>query len=357
VKCQKKKNSRVIYSLLILVLIFRSLVIEPIFSDEFHFSNVKFSNIVQIISKKLEKNIVIDHKITDFVVTINLKNSSVESLLELLLKLNNLSRSEFSENTIIIHPKNQIAANNYGKPTIKIFKTSFIDSKKAVDILESAYPLLSFSSSDKYTIVVSGIIDEKIKLSLIKLIDSFDIKPTLVNFKIFFIDGGNSFLKERDFNFSISQISNPVLSCEFSLNNSRFSNNIEKTFMGTIISGSDYSFFAGKTLPIVTLTSENSSEVTMTNVGDLLNLRVINSNENIINLSISMDISTILNLDRNIFGGRRVETMVSLKSGETVVIGGLIENNYYDSKKFNVFVNKVGNSTNNSLILLWADIK
>ncbi|HNY12352.1 MAG TPA: secretin and TonB N-terminal domain-containing protein, partial [Candidatus Wallbacteria bacterium] len=127
----------------------------PAFAFDAEFNATPISQVLKIFSKELEMNIMPDPKILDIKVSASLKNMEAESALDLILKMNGLTFSQESENTIAVFKISDIP--KYVKLSTHVFKLDGADPENVARTLKILYPRVDFvPNKQQNSIFVAG---------------------------------------------------------------------------------------------------------------------------------------------------------------------------------------------------------
>jgi len=359
------------------------------------FKDAKIKDVFKIITQLTGINFIFDEAVKDLPITIYLENATFQQALDLLTNMNKLSQKVLNESTVIIFPRTAEKSRQYDDLTLRTFHLSYMEAKKAINMIrtmlqvkkvhvnEESNSLVVRDTQDVIDVIekileandvpepevvldveVMEITDQNAQ-NLGLLLSSYNVKlgafngatplsdvlvastttaaagtastsstPVAIDnlVKAFSMGGYSGFVTvpSAQYNFGKTLTKGEVLS-----NPKIRVKNKEKA-----------KFNVGQRVPITTTTLNGTlSQVNVqyVDVGVKLNAEPTIQLNNEVNIKLSLEVSSILS--KEIVGGsqsptsvvtigtRNLDTVLSLKDGETSVIGGLIQNTQNNTKQ------------------------
>ncbi len=332
-----------------------------------NFKNTNIKDAFEFLSKLSGINILFDEEVKAPPVTVFVKDVSFEHALNLLLSTNKLFMKKISADTIIIIPKSKGKIDQYQDLLVKTFYLNNAKSKDIVNLIRSMLDVKKVYVNEITNSITIRDTPEKIKLAE-KVIRANDLKEAEVILDVEILEILRSNMLQYGWNFtpgltasgSIQSTTGTTATNGISLDELRnlSGQNIFITLPGVIISlikqdadaqtlanprvrvlnNKQAKFHVGDKVPIQTstVTSTSTAAVTSTyeyrDVGIKLLIEPIVHLNNSVTLKINMEISTLgppLDFGNGQkqyqFGTRTTETLVTLRDGEAVIIGGMIQ--------------------------------
>lgn len=357
------------------------------------FKDAKIKDVFTIITQLTGISFVFDEGVKDQPVSIYLENATFQQVLDLLTNMNKLQDKILNESTVLIYPRTPEKGKQYQDLTVRTFNLSYMDAKKAVNLIrtliqvkkihvnEESNSLIVRDSPDVIE-VVGKILDANdvpeaeviLEVEVIEVSDTNAKKLGLLldpyNIQIGAYKNGNLLAtalsqakpigtdgRPVDNATSTAGISNLInafskgpYSAFFTVPNATY--NFGKVITdGEVLSNPKMrvrnkekaKFNVGTRIPIVTTTlsgtSVSQANVQYVDVGVKLNAEpnIHLNNEIVIKLSLEVSqqiggIQTVSGASVVTIGTRNIDTVLSLKDGETSVIGGLREYRTSNSK-------------------------
>ncbi len=333
--------------------------------------NLKNTNIkeaFELLSKLSGINILFDEEVKAQPVTIFVKDVSFQYALNLLLSTNKLFMKKISSDTIIIIPKTKAKMDQYQDLMIKTFYLTNAKAKEIVNLLRTMLDIKKIYVNEVLNSITIRDNPEKIKL-VEKIINANDLKDAEVILDVEILEILRSNTAKYGWNFNpglTSTISaqsqattNPPPAGSVTLGELRnlSSSNIFISLPSVVLNfvkqdsdaqtlanprvrvlnNKTAKFHIGDRIPIQTATVQSTATAAVTStfeykdVGIKLNIEPTVHLNNTVTMKMGLEISTLGNaLDfgngqrQYEFGTRNTETTISLRDGETVIIGGLI---------------------------------
>ncbi|MEK6700376.1 MAG: secretin N-terminal domain-containing protein [Nitrospirota bacterium] len=330
-----------------------------------NFKNTNIKDVFEFLSKLSGINILFDEEVKAQPVTVFVKDVSFQYALNLLLSTNKLFMKKISADTIIIIPKTKAKMDQYQDLMVKTFYLNNAKSKDIVNLLRSMLDTKKVYVNEVLNSITVRDTPEKIKL-VEKVIAANDLKEAEVILDVEILEISRSKTLKYGWNFSPSlsasaslQGTSSTSTSGISLADLRNSNSnimlsLPSLVMNLIKQDSDAQtlanprvrvlnnkqakFHIGERIPIQTSTIQATtvSQVTSTfeykDVGIKLNIEPTIHLNNTVSLKMNMEISSLGDaLDFGTsgkqykFGTRNTDTVINLRDGETVIIGGLIK--------------------------------
>jgi len=336
-----------------------------------NFKNTNIKDVFDFLSKLSGINIMFDEEVKAQPVTVFVKDVSFQYALNLLLSTNKLFMKKVSADTIIIIPKTKGKLDQYQDLMVKTFYLTNAKSKEAVNLIRSMLDVKKVYVNEIQNSVTVRDTPDKIKL-VEKVIAANDLKEAevILDVEILEISRDNTlnvgwnFTPDLTASASIvstappTNVSVPAGSIALSQLRNLSRDNIFVTLPSLVVNlikkDSDAQtlanprvrvlnnklakFHIGNKIPVQTSTVQSTATVAVTStfeykdVGIKLNIEPNVHLNNTVTLKLGMEVSTLGSaLDfgngqkQYTFGTRNTETLVNLRDGETVIIGGLIQ--------------------------------
>ena len=336
-------------------------------------------------------NFVFDEGIKDTPVSIYLENASFRQALDLLTNMNKLGTKNLNETTVLVYQNTPDKNKQYDDMVLRTFHLNYIDAKKAINLIRSVVQVRkSYVNEDSNSIVVRD--TEDVVAVVERLLDANDLPEAEVVLDVEVIEvsdknAENIGLLLSNYNVQLGAFSpsNELLATTLagattttttdSTTTPATINNLVRAFtmkgFGGYVTVPNATFNLGKTLakgevlsnpkirvknkekakfnvgtrvPITTTTlngTVSQVNVQYVDVGVKVNVEPTIQLNNEISIKLNLEVSSILQKetvgsDKSTsvvtIGTRNVETVLSLKDGETSIIGGLIQNSSNNDK-------------------------
>ncbi len=331
------------------------------------FQNTKIKEVFELLSKLSGVNILFDADVKNDPVTVFIKDAAFHQALNLILTTNKLFMKKISEDTILIVPKTKQKIDQYQDLLIRTFYLSNVKAKDMVNLLKTMLDTKRIYINEELNAIVVRESPEKIKLAE-KIIDANDrrIAEVMLDVEILEVDR-NKLLK---YGYSLSKTFNITSSLSGSTTDSTQTtmnlNTLKSIGIGNL-------FFSLPTASIsIDLMKQDTDAQTLANpkirvinnkpakihIGDRVPIKISTITEatgqtrniyeykdvgvklsvepsihlgNNITIKMGLEISSLGNNvgsatdPQYVIGSRNTETMLNLKDGEAVIIGGLIK--------------------------------
>lgn len=346
------------------------------------FKDAKIKDVFNIITQLSGINFVFDEGVKDQNFSIHLENATFYQALDVITELNKLGRKVLNENTVIIYPKNSEKNKQYDELYLKTFYLNKIDAKKAINLLRTMMQIKKIYVNEELNAIVIRDTPEVVALAG-KILEANDIPDAEVILEVEVIELSKSNTDNLGFVLSRYALStegfnngvpfSDVLSSTVTSTSStaaampqnllqlfawrQFSGfltvpNATFNFAKTLSNGETLAnpkirvknrekskFNVGTRVPITTTSSPTGGGVNVNvqyvDVGVKLNAEPTIQLNDDISIKLSMEVSSILSRDTVggtgsattvvTIGTRNLDTVLSLKDGETSIIGGLIQ--------------------------------
>ena len=364
------------------------------------FKDAKIKEVFNIITKLSGINFIFDEGVKDVNFSIYLENGTFYQALDVITELNKLDKKILNESNVIIYPKTPDKKKQYEELYLQTFYLNKIDAKKAINLLRTMMQIKKIYVNEEMNAIVIRDTPDVIALAG-KILDANDIPDAEVVLEVEVIElskknaenlgfvlsryavSAQGFNNGTPFSDTLntaslpsgSSVINPVnpsnLLQLFQYNQfSGFLTVPSATFNfgKTLANGETLSnpkmriknkekakFNVGTRVPITTTSSPTgggiSVNVQYVDVGVKLNAEPTIQLNNDISIKLSMEVSSILSRDTVggagsattvvTIGTRNLDTVLSLKDGETSIIGGLIQDTKNKSKQKISFLGEI----------------
>ncbi len=332
-----------------------------------NFKNTNIKEVFEILSKLSGINIMFDEEVKAQPVTVFVKDVSFQYALNLLLSTNKLFMKKISADTIIIIPKNKAKMDQYQDLMVKTFYLNNARAKESVNLLRSMLDIRKVYVNEVLNSITVRDTPEKIKL-IEKIINANDLKEAEVILDVEILEIARSNSMKYGWNFTPGGLSatanvqstTTAAGSGITLGELRnlSSDNIILTIPGLVVNlikqdsdsqtlanprvrvlnNKQAKFLIGDRIPIQTSTIQSTTvgQVTSTfeykDVGIKLNIEPTVHLNNTVTLKLGLEISSLgdaINFGNGQvqykFGTRNTDTVINLRDGESVIVGGLIK--------------------------------
>lgn len=362
-----------------------------------NFKNTNIKEVFEVLSKLSGINIMFDEEVKAQPVTVFVKDVSFQYALNLLLSTNKLFMKKISADTIIIIPKNKSKLDQYQDLLVKTFYLNNAKAKDAVNLLRSMLDIKKVYVNEVLNSVTVRDTPEKIKL-IEKIMNANDLKEAevILDVEILEISRNNSLKYGWNFDNGLSVTASVSGSTDGTSSavtlgtlSSLSSDNVILSLPGIVINlmkqdsdaqtlanprvrvlnNKQAKFHIGDRIPIQTSTVQSTTvgQVTSTfeykDVGIKLNIEPTIHLNNTVTLKMGLEISSLGDAidfgngqKQYRFGTRNTDTVINLRDGESVIIGGLIKDEERKSRVKVPFlgdipvIGRLFSSTDNSAI-------
>jgi general secretion pathway protein D len=360
------------------------------------FKDAKLKDVFNILTQLSGINFIFDEGVKDTPVSIYLENASFYQALDLLINMNKLGRKVLNETAVIVYPHTPDKKKQYEDMVLRTFHLNYMDAKKAINLIRTMIQVRKvYVNEDSNSVVVRDTSD--VVEVVEKILDANDVADPEVVLDVEVIEisdtqSQNLGLLLSDYSVklgafspnnnlmssnSLTSTTSAVAAGSTATTNPVTIDNLVRAFTmkgyGGFITVPNATYNLGKTLakgevlsnPKIRVKNKEKSKfnvgtrvpiTTTTLNGTLSQVNVqyvdvgvkVNAEPNIqlnndIVIKLSLEVSSILTKEKVggtdslttvvTIGTRNLETVLSLRDGETSVIGGLISNTKSDSKQ------------------------
>jgi len=353
------------------------------------FKDAKLKDIFSILSQLSGINFVFDEAVKDINVSLFLENGSFQQAMEIITGMHKLDKKILNESTIIIYPRTPDKIKQYEELYLQTFYLNKLDAKKAVNLVRTMLQVKKIYVNEEANALVIRDTPQVIEVAR-KILEANDVPDAevLLEVEVFELSKQNAetfgMLLSRyavsmgvtgpdanagflaDTISSVAATGSTTASTANLLNlwNYRGYNgyltvpNATFNFGKTLSNGETLSnpkirvknrekakFNVGTRVPITTTSSPSGGGVSVNvqyvDVGVKVNAEPTIQLNNEVSIKLGLEVSSILQRDTIgtdqattvvTIGTRNLDTVLSLKDGETSIIGGLIQKNNTDSK-------------------------
>ena len=340
-----------------------------------NFKNTNIKEVFELLSKLSGINIMFDEEVRAQPVTIFVKDVSFQYALNLLLSTNKLFMKKISADTIIVVPKTKAKLDQYQDLVMKTFYLNSAKSKDMVNLLRSMLDTRKVYVNEALNSLTVRDTPEKIKL-VEKVIAANDLKEAEVILDVEILEISRNKSLQYGWNFQPGLAAGATivadsprvstsegtagLSTGIALSELRNlgSDNIILTLPSLVVrlikqdsdaqtlanprvrvlNNRSAKFHIGDRIPIQTSTVQSTTTIAVTStfeykdVGIKLNIEPSVHLNNTVTMKMNLEISSLGDAiefgngqKQYKFGTRNADTTISLRDGETVIIGGLIK--------------------------------
>ena len=353
------------------------------------FRDAKIKEVFNILSQLSGINFVFDEGMKDQNITVFLENATFQQALEILTGMNKLGKKVLNESTIIVFPKTPEKNKQYEELMVQTFQLNKLDAKKAVNLVRTMLPAKKIYVNEDMNALVIRDTPEAIEV-VRKILEANDIPDAELVLDVEVMEITKSNADNLGLVLSKYAVSGQLYKNGFPLSDTlggttvptgvtapTVSNLVQAfswgsyagfmtvpsatyNFAKTLANGQTLAnprirvknrekskFNVGTRVPI-TSTSSPTGGGTMVNVqyidvGVKVNAEPTIQLNDDINIKLSLEVSSVIS--KQTVGGadsattvvtigtRNLDTVLSLKDGETSIIGGLIQDNKSDSKQ------------------------
>lgn len=359
------------------------------------FKDAKLKDVFNIVTQLSGINFVFDETVKDVPVTIYLENATFQQVLDLLTNMFKLGRKVLNESTVIVFSKTPDKTKQYEDMVLRTFHLNYMEAKKAVNLIRTMIQVRKvYVNEDSNAVVVRDTADVVDVIE--KILDANDVPDPEVVLDVEVVEiskknAQNLGLLLSSYNVQLGAyplpsgsllsdtlITNPTTSGTTAAASQPITQllqafsmqgyggfvtvpNATYNFGKSLANGEVLSnpkirvknkekskFTVGTRVPITTTSSTGavggvSVNVQYVDVGVKVNAEPNIQLNNEIVIKLSLEVSSILTKETvggkdsptvvATIGTRNLETVLSLKDGETSVIGGLIQNTKSDDKR------------------------
>lgn len=334
----------------------QSLYKKPV-SLEFNDANLKM--VFDVLSRTSGINFIFDKEVrADLTATISVKHISLESVVDLLLKLNQLEKIVLNSNTVLIYPNTPAKQHEYQDLVVKSFYIENADVKQTMHMVKTLLKTREIFVDEKLNLMIMRDTPETIQLAE-KLIAMQDLAEPEVMLDVEVLEVKRTSLLNLGIQYPQQLSLTPLAAAGGaltlkdlkSLNSSRIGAGIGPVNLNAQQLDNDVNLLAnprirtrnrekakimiGDRVPVITTTSTAtgfvSDSVQYLDVGLKLEVEPNVYLQDDVAIKVSLEVSSIVNqiTSKNgtltyQLGSRNASTVLRLKDGETQVLAGLI---------------------------------
>ncbi|QXE91120.1 cohesin domain-containing protein [Geomonas subterranea] len=359
------------------------------------FKDAKLKDIFNILTQLSGINFVFDEGVKDVNVSLHLENGSFQQAMELLTGMQKLDKKVLNESTIIIYPKTPDKIKQYEELFVQTFYLNKLDAKKAVNLVRTMLQVKKIYVNEEANALVIRDTPEVVEVAR-KILEANDVPDAevLLEVEVFELSkkdsetfgmllsryatslgvtapGTTTFLSDSLSSTTTTSSTTAGTPTSTPTNISNLLNAFKVrgyngwltvpsatfNFGKTLSNGETLSnpkirvknrekakFNVGTRVPITTTSSTStgtSVNVQYVDVGVKVNAEPTIQLNNEVSIKLGLEVSSILQRDTIgtdqattvvTIGTRNLDTVLSLKDGETSIIGGLIQKSKTNSK-------------------------
>ncbi|MBQ3643219.1 MAG: AMIN domain-containing protein [Candidatus Riflebacteria bacterium] len=335
---------------------------------ELLFKDLSLKDALQTLSKMMNINLIIHESVVDKKVNFYVENLSLDELLDLLIETNGLVKKPHNDNTYIICDKE--SAGDFGKKQYRTFKLVNSKPEEIINMIRSSKSLSeridteNFSVNERINSI--SVYDIPDNISLIeKIIDSVDEKLKQAVIEVKLVEINRTGLKQLgikldNYSMNVADIghlpSNYALPATLDFLEQESKAKVLASPKIRAVHGKKASINIGKVIPVPYYKYENASnsylgyipqvykEYRDVQVGIRLEVTPEISRDNEISMELNTTVDSVLEINDDgqiTKSERNTNTYVRVKNGETVVMGGLINENGSETKNSPSLINKI----------------
>ncbi len=346
------------------------------------FRETRIKDVFSILTRLSGINFIFDDSVKDQNFSIFLENATFEQALDIITNMNRLGRKVLNESTIVIYAKTPEKTKQYEELVVKTFFLNSLDSKKAINLLRTMLQIKKIYVNEELNAIVMRDVPETVDVAQ-KILEANDLSDAEVLLEVEVIELTKT--NEEIFGLTLSKYaatvgaSNPGSTTLFTdtlggtpASNTNLLNVFNWRGFGGFVTVPNATYNFGKLLshaeilanpkirvknrekskfnvatrePITTISTTGttggfSTNVQYVDVGIKLNAEPTIQLNNEVNMKLSVEVSqnlgtttlpdgtTVIRI-----GTRNLDTVLSLKDGETSIIGGLISANSHSTKQ------------------------
>ncbi|MFQ5455601.1 MAG: secretin N-terminal domain-containing protein [Nitrospirota bacterium] len=329
------------------------------------FQNAKLKEVFEVLSRAGGINIIFDKDVRDSPISIFIKDASFKEALNLILSTNNLFMKKINDNTILIIPSTPQKTAQYEDLMIRTFYLTNIKAKNMVNLVRTMLETKRVFVNEDLNAIIIRDTPDKIRLAE-KIIEANDQRPAEAVFDVEIIEVDTTKTLQYGWNFAPNQITANIkdasaisLNALRNLGDTAYIFTLPSVIVDFIKQESDAKTLArprirvldnrtakvtvGDRIPIELSTTTQTSATAVTSSGVTTSTSIEFKDVGIKltvdpDIHLNNDITLKLNLEVTSlgekvklgqteqfkFGNRHTETVLNIKDGETVIIGGLI---------------------------------
>lgn len=356
------------------------------------FKEARMKDVFTILTQLSGINFVFDEGVKDSPVSIFLENASFQQILDLLTSMNKLGTKNLNETTVLVYLNTPEKSKQYDDMVLRTFHLNYMDAKKAINLIRTMIQVRKIYVNEESNSIVLRDTEDVVAV-VEKILDANDMPEAEVVLDVEVIEVSDKNAENIGLllsNYSVQlgafSPSNELLAttlagattstaADTTTSSPATVNNLVRAFtmkgFGGYVTVPNATYNLGKTLakgevlsnpkirvknkekakfnvgtrvPITTTTlngTVSQVNVQYVDVGVKVNAEPSIQLNNEISIKLNLEVSSILQketvgADKSTsvvtIGTRNVETVLSLKDGETSIIGGLIQNSSNNDK-------------------------
>lgn len=347
------------------------------------FREARLKDVFKVVTQLSGINFIFDESVKDQNVSIVLEKATFKQALDLLVGMHKLGQKTLNETTIILYSRTPDKVKQYEEMMLRTYHLNHLDAKKAVNLVRSVLQVRKLHVNEEGNALIMRDTEDVVAV-VERLLEANDVPEAEVVLDMEVVEINDKDIKNLGLllsNYSVSlggfspegkllssslfpdsTAPTPVdvsqLVKAFSLKGFggyvtvpnatyNFGKNLSR---GEVLSNPKLrvrnkekaKFNVGQRVPIQTSTTVNtttSSSVQYVDVGVKVNAEPTIQLNNEVNIKLSLEVSSVINKETAkdgttlvTIGTRNLETSLSLKDGETSIIGGLIQHGSSDDK-------------------------
>ncbi|GAB4295077.1 MAG: tetratricopeptide repeat protein [Desulfuromonadia bacterium] len=374
------------------------------------FKDAKIKEAFQILSQLSGINFIFDDGVKDQPISILLENATFQQALDILTGMKKLGKKALNEHTIVIYPRTPDKIKQYEELFVQTFYLNKLDAKKAVNLVRTMLQVKKIYVNEELNALVVRDSPDAIKV-IEKILEANDVPDPEVILEVEVMELSKKNL--QDFGLALSRYAlqmaattpqnqffvdtlstaatptttttttgttgttgTSATSVSNLLNLFRVNGyngfitipSATFNFGKTLANGETLSnpkirvknrekakFNVGQRVPITTTSSNGTVggvnvNVQYVDVGVKLNAEPVIHVNNEVNIKLSLEVSSILRIDKlgtdgntqvATIGTRNLDTVLTLRDGETSIIGGLLQNLKNDNTQRVMFLGDI----------------
>lgn len=335
---------------------------------ELLFRDLGLKDALQTLSKMMNVNLIIHESVEDKKVNFYVENLSLDELLDLLIDTNGLVKKPHNDNTFVILAREN--ASEFGKKQYRTFKLVNAKPQEVVEMIRSSKSLSSKIDTENFSlnerINTLSVYDNLENLNLIaRVIESVDEKVKQAVIEVKLVEINRTSLRQLgikldNYNMNVSDIGRLPSSYALPATLDFLEQDDKAKVLASpkirAVHGKKASINIGEVIPVPYFRYENASnsylgytpqvykEYRDVQVGIRLEVTPEITRDNEISLELKTTVDSVLSIneDGQIHRSERnTDTFVRIKNGETVVLGGLINQQGSEVRKSPSVLNKV----------------
>ncbi|KAB2910119.1 MAG: general secretion pathway protein GspD, partial [Dechloromonas sp.] len=160
------------------------------------FRDASLKSVFEVLSRSSGLNFVFDKDVKgDTKVTLFVRNSPLEDILQLILSTNQLARRQLNDNSFLIYPANAAKAKEYQELVVRSFYLTNTDVKQAQNLVKTVAKSKDVFADEKLNLLIVKDTPEAIRL-VERLIDSLDLAEPEVMLEVEVLEITRSRLNE-----------------------------------------------------------------------------------------------------------------------------------------------------------------